>query len=273
MARAFWKGAISFGMVVIPVKMYTATESAPLAMHLLHRKCFSRPRQVYYCPVDNEYLKPEDIVRGYEYTKGQYVTLEEDDFKKVPVRTTHAIDIFGFAEAQEIDPVYYRDSYYLQPEDLAVKPYSLLNKVLVKTKRLGLAKVTFQRREHLCCLRPMDGLLALHTMYYHDEIVPWRELVPPKQAAAPSEMEMASTLVMAMARKFTPEEYKDEYRLALQSVIEARIKGEEIKVPKAPKVEVMDLMSALKASLEAAKRETTAKEKLRVLAGAGGRRR
>jgi len=223
--------------------------------------------------VDDEYFGSDEVTRGYEYAKGQYVTLDENDFKKVPVRTGHAIDILCFVEAQEIDPVYYRDSYYLEPEELAAKPFTLLTQALQKTKRYAVAKVTFQRREHLCCLRPLNGILALHTMYYHDEILPWKQLVPPEQAVSSEEMDMASTLVKAMAKEFAPQEYRDEYRVALQGVIEAKIKGEEIKVPKAPKVEVMDLMAALKASVEVATRESAAKEKLRELAATKGQRK
>ncbi|MDD5082076.1 MAG: Ku protein [Dehalococcoidales bacterium] len=264
MSKAFWKGAITFGMVVIPVRMYTATEDKVLRTHYLHKKCFSKPKQTWYCPVDEEYFTAEDLVRAYEYSEGQYVTLDDSDFKKVPVATTHAIHILGFVESQEIDLTYYRNSYYLEPEELGVRPFRLLAETLRKTKRLGLAKVAFQRREHLCCLRPLDGLIALHTMYYHDEILPWRELVPPEQEITPEEAEMANTLVTAMAMKFTPEEYQDEYRQALQRIIEAKVKGEEVKVPRTPKIAVPDLMSALKASIETAKRESEAKEKLRV---------
>lgn len=263
MARAFWKGAISFGMVVIPVRMYTATQSKSLSFHLLHKKCFTRPKQVYLCPVDEEYISTKDMVRGYEYTKGQYVTLTESDFEKVPLKTAHAVNIVNFVEASEIDPIYYRDSYYLQPEELGVKPYRLLIDVLEKTRRLGLAKVVLQRREHLCCLRPLDDILVLHTMYYSNEVVPRGELAPPKEVVSPEETDMAQTLVAATARPFNADDYKDEYREALQTIIEARIKGEEVKAPRPPKAEVTDLMSALRASIQTAKKESEAREKKR----------
>lgn len=256
MARAFWKGAISFGLVVIPVKMYVATESKSLGLHLLHRKCLTRPKQVLYCGVDNEYFDSKQTVKAYEYTKGQYVVLDESDFKKVPVKTTHTIDILGFVNSQEIDPIYYYGSHYLEPEELAVKPYALLREAMRKMGWVGIAKVSFQRRENLCCLRPMDGILALHAMHYKDEIFPRSELAPPEQKLSPEEVEMAVSLVKTMAKVFQPEEYKDEYRQALKTIIEAKIKGEEIKVPKAPKIEIPDLMSALRASIEAARKRT-----------------
>lgn len=254
MARAFWKGAISFGLVVIPVKMYVATETSTLSFHLLHKKCLTRPKQVLFCETDNEYFTIKETVRGYEYTRGQYVILQESDFKKVPVKTTHTIDILGFVYSREIDQLYYRGSHYLEPEEVAVKPFSLLREALLKTERVGIAKVSFQRREHLCCLRPMDNILALHTLHYADEILPRSELSPPEQKLTKEEMEMATSLIASMAKSFQPEEYKDEYRLGLQKVIEAKIEGEEIKVPRAAKVEIPDLMSALRASIESARK-------------------
>ncbi|HEX77223.1 MAG TPA: Ku protein [Dehalococcoidia bacterium] len=262
MARAIWKGVISFGMVVIPVKMYTATESKTPSFNLLHRKCLSKIRQVRHCPVCDEYLGSEDTVRGYEYAKGQYVVLEESDFQKVPVKTIHTIDISGFVEAHEIDPLYYRGSYYLEPEELGAKPFFLLREALLATHQMAIAKVTFQGREHLCCLRPLDETLMLHTMYYHNEIRPPSDLVLPRRQAeiAPEELKMATTLVNAMAKRFRPEEYEDEYRLALERVIEAKIQGEEVKAPAAPVGKVADLMSALRASIEAAKRESAREE-------------
>ena len=216
MPRPFWKGAISFGMVVIPVKMYTATETQGLTFRVLHKKCLTRPNQVWYCPVDNEYFDSRETVRGFEYAKEQYVVLEDSDFQKVPIRTTHAIEIVGFVEAGEIDPIYYRGSHYLEPEELGVKPFALLREALVKTQRVGIAKVAFQRREHLCCLRPSEDILMLNTLHYHAEILPRSEIAPPKRESAPEELDMALSLVNVMAKSFKPEEYKDEYRAALQ---------------------------------------------------------
>ncbi len=262
MARAIWKGAISFGMVVIPVKMYTATESKSLSFNLLHKKCLKKGKQMRYCPTCEEFFGAEDTVRGYEYAKGKYVVLTESDFRKVPVKTMHTVEISAFVESREIDPLYYRSSYYLEPEELGAKPFFLLREALVKTNRVAVAKVTFQGKEHLCCLRPFEGTLMLHTMYYHDEIRPVSDLVLPLEQAkfAPEELEMAITLIQAMATKFRPEEYQDEYRLALERIIQAKIQGEEIKAPAVSPSKVTDLMSALKASIEAAKKKAAAEE-------------
>lgn len=258
MARAFWKGVISFGMVVIPVKMYVATEAKTLSFHLLHKKCLTRPKQVYRCEKDKEYITIKDTVRGYEYAKDQYIVLDESDFEKVPVKTQHSIDIQEFVNADEVDQIYYRSSHYLEPEEIGLKPFSLLKEVLQKSNRIGIAKVTFQKREHLCALRPSGDILALHTMYYQSEILDKSqiEITPPKLAA--SEMEMASSLVNAMTAEFKPEQFKDGYRDALKKLIEAKTKGLEIKTPAEPKAAIPDLMSALKASIEAAKKRKAA---------------
>jgi DNA end-binding protein Ku len=264
MAKAFWKGVISFGLVVIPVKMYTATRSVTPTFHLLHKKCSTRPRQVLYCPLDEEYFGVKETVRGYEYAKGQFIPLDDSDFKKVPLKTMHAIDIVRFVPAEEIDPIYYYGNHYLEPEELGARPFSLLRQALQKTQRVGVAKVTFQRREHLSVLRTAGDSLVLHTIHFNEEILP-RVGVPAAEPASGEELQMATSLVMAMAGSFNPEEYEDEYSQALQKLIEAKVKGEKVKAPSVPKVEISDLMSALRLSVEQAK-----KARPKVAAGAAG---
>lgn len=262
MARAFWKGAISFGMVSIPVKMYVATVSRTPAFHLLHKKCLTRPKQTLYCQEDNEYFGIKETVRGFEYAKDQYMVLKESDFEKVPVKTSHTIEITGFVNALEIDPIYFYGGHYLEPEDFAVKPFCLLREALRKTGRFGIAKVAFQRREHLCCLRPKDSLLVLQTMHFQDEIMPTSEINIPEKEVAASELKLAESLVEAMIKKFQPKEYKDDYREALEKLVQAKVQGEEIKVMKVPKIEeIPDLMSALRASIESASKESATRPK------------
>jgi len=256
MARSFWKGVISFGMVAIPVKMYVATESKTTSFHILHKKCHNRLKQTWYCPADDEYVTLRDSVRGYEYAPDQYVVLEDKDFEKVPVKTLHSINITGFVESKEIDPMYFRGTHYLEPDELGVKPFLLLREALLKTHRLGIAKVTFQRQEHLCCLRPLDEILVLHTMFFQDEIVSREELTLPKQAVNRDELEMATRLIDTMATTFRPADYKDEYHLALKKLVEAKVQGLEIKAPREGKIVVKDLMEALRTSIETAKKET-----------------
>jgi DNA end-binding protein Ku len=256
MPRAFWKGVISFGLVAIPVKMYVGTETKALSFHLLHKKCLTRPKQVLHCQTDDEYFGIKDTVRGYEAAKGQYVVMEESDFEKAPVSTSHSINIVGFIEAKEIDPIYYYGIHYLEPEELGVKSFQLLKEALIKTGRLGLGKVTFQQKEHLGCLRPLDDILVLHTLHYQTEIMSRKELVPAKSKVTGAELDMAVSLVKAMGINFKPEDYKDEYRDALKKVVEAKVKGKELVTPAVPEAaETGDLMAALRASIQAAKKE------------------
>ncbi len=263
MAKAFWKGVISFGMVVIPVKMYVATEPRTLNFHLLHKKCLTRPKQVLHCEQDDEYFSMKETVRGYEYAKDQYVVLDENDLKKVPVKTSRSINIVGFVEEQHIDSIYYQNSHYLEPEELGLKPFALLNEVLTRAKRVGIAKVTFQRREHLCALRPLDSIMVLHTLYYHNEILSHEDIKAPKPKMAEAELEMATSLVKTMSIAFKPPEYKDEYQAALKELVQAKLKGVEPKVIEEPKIEIPDLMAALKASIEAQKKKTAEREVVR----------
>src|SRR3972149_451545 len=200
MPRAFWKGVISFGLVAIPVKMSPATESKTISFHLLHQKCLTRPRQVLHCEQDNECLGIKDTVRGYEGAKGQYVVLNNADFENVPIKTSHTINILGFIEAKELDPIYFAGVHYLEPEELGARPFQLLREALEKTGRLGIGKVTFQRREHLCCLRPLDDVIVLHSLRYATEILSREEIVAPKSKVTAAELEMAVSLVKAMAQ-------------------------------------------------------------------------
>ena len=252
MPRAFWKGVISFGLVAIPVRMSVATESKTPSFHYLHNKCLTRPKQVLYCSEDDEYFSTKETVRGYEYGKDQYVVFEEEDFNKVPIRTSHSIDIISFVNAEEIDTIYYSGSHYLEPEELGAKPFSLLKNVLERTGLVGIAKVAFQRREHLCCIRPLDEILLLHTLHYKQDILPADGLTPAEQELTEAELDMALNLVKAMTTGFNPDEYHDEYTLALQEMVEAKLKGVEIKAPETPKVEIEDLMTALRESVAAA---------------------
>lgn len=255
MLKAFWKGVISFGLVAIPVKMSVATRPRGISFHLLHNKCLTRPRQVFFCETDNEYLSLKDIVRGYEVGREQYAVLDENDFKKVPVKTAHSIDIVGFVKEKEIDPIYYRSSHYVVPEELGAKPFQLLIKALEKTGQVGIAKVAFQRREYPCTLRPLDDILVLHTMYFQDEIVKREEPAHAELRVTESELDMAISLIKAMVKPFNAADYRDEYEEALKQIIEAKVKGLKIAEPKAPKVEIADLMAALRESIKAAKKE------------------
>jgi DNA end-binding protein Ku len=254
MVKSFWKGVISFGLVAIPVKMYVATETRPVSFHLLHKKCLTRPKQVLHCDLDNEYFSIKDTVRGYEVAKDQYVVLDDSDFEKVPIKTSHSIDIQCFIDGKEIDPVYYYGSHYIEPEELGVKPFQLLLQALEKTGKVGIAKVAFQHREHLGCLRPLEDILALHTIHFQSDILPHEELDVPEAKTTAAEMDMAISLIRAMAKSFKAEDYHDEYQEALKKMVEAKVKGEKIVAPSVAKVEMVDLMAALRASVAAVKK-------------------
>ena len=259
MAKAFWKGAISFGMVSIPVKMYVATTNHGINFHLLHKKCLTRPKQVLHCEEDNEYFNIKESVRGYEYGKRRYVVLKDSDLEKVPVRTTHVIDIMGFINKEEIDPTYFYSSHYLEPEEFALKPYCLLRESLHKVGRVGIAKVSFQKREHLCCLRPLDKLLTLHTIHYQDEVLSPSKINIPEVEINAAELKIARSLVDVMTTSFQPEKYEDSYKRILEEIIAAKIQGEEVKVAPEPEIEeIPDLMTALRASIKAAGKEPAA---------------
>jgi DNA end-binding protein Ku len=259
MPRAFWKGAISFGMVIIPVRMYTATETRTPSFHLLHKKCLTRPKQLLHCETDDEYFTAKETVRGYEYAKGQFVVMTDQDLEKVPVRTLHTIDILGFVREAEIDPIYYHGSHYIEPEEIGVRPFHLLRQVLVESGRVGVAKVAFQRREHLVCLRPSGNDLVLHTMHYADEILARPEAPAPEKEPASAEIEMARMLVEAMTREFDAADYVDDYADALRGIVDAKVKGEEIKAVEPVRIDIPDLMAALRASVEAAREESAAR--------------
>jgi DNA end-binding protein Ku len=254
-ARSFWKGTISFGLVAIPVRMSIATDKQTPNFHLLHKKCLTRPQQVLFCEKDNEYFGQKDTVRGYEFQKEQYLVLKESDFEKVPVKTLHSIEIVGFIDSKEIDSIYIYDTHYLEPEELGIKPFFLLREALLKTNKIAIAKVAFQKREHLCSVRPFNEIMLLHSLHYEDEILAPEKSLPEKTKLIDEELDMAVNLISAMTKKFNPAQYKDEYAIALKKMIDAKLKGLEIPAPPAPpEMKIADLMSALRESVKEAKK-------------------
>ena len=255
MARAIWSGVISFGMVSIPVKLYPATESKDISFNLLHRKCHTRVKQQRWCPVDDEVVEWNDVERGYEYAKGQYVVLTDEDFEKLPLPSKHTIDLSAFVRAEEIDPMYYEKAYFLEAEETGTKPYSLLVRALTDKELTAIAKIAIRQKEHLCALRAQDGVLVLETLLYSDEIREESRPAATDVKIADRELDLAYALVDAMEEPFEPEKYRDEYRDALMEVIQAKLQGVEIEeAPVAAPAKVGDLMAALRASVEAVKK-------------------
>jgi DNA end-binding protein Ku len=262
MPRAMWKGAISFGLVTIPVSVYPATEEKTLRFNQLHDEDGGRIRMKRVCSVDGEEVGYEHIVKGYEYEKDRYVILTDDDFDAIPVESSRAIDIQQFVDLEEIDPMLYKKSYFLVPEETGAKAYALLREALDKAGKVGIAKVSFRDKEHLAALRFRDEAFVLETMFWPDEI---REAdfggVDVDSKPRANELEMAQTLIENLTAVWDPGGFKDEYRESLLRVVEAKINGEEIEVVEPePTAKVVDLMEALKASVSAAKKQATDEE-------------
>jgi DNA end-binding protein Ku len=252
-----WKGAISFGLVTIPVAVYPATEEKTLRFNQLHDEDGGRIRQKRVCEKDGEEVTFEHIVKGYEVEKDRYVVLTDEDFDQVPVASSRAIDIVQFVDLDEIDPVLFKKSYYLVPDETGAKAYSLLREAMSQDGRVGIAKVSFRDKEHLAALRFKDDAFVLETMYWPDEV---REAdfggVDVNLEVREQELAMARQLIDSLASEWSPEEYTDEYRAALVRIVEAKLNGEEIEVVEVePTAKVVDLMEALKASVAAAKKE------------------
>jgi DNA end-binding protein Ku len=257
MPRSIWKGTISFGMVAMPVRLYLATESqSKVSFNLLCPEHRSRIKNKRWCPEGDHEVAWGDVVRGFEIEKDTYVVLEDDDLEKLPLASSKSIDIAGFIKDEELPgPVYYQAAYYLEPEKSAQKPYALLKKTLERSKRVAIAKFALRERERLVSLRPLDGVLLLNTLHWPDEIRSTEELdLPDDVKVSAAELKMAENLVDMMAMKFEPDEFKDEYKQALMKVVEAKRDDKEIITPEAePETTVVDLMAALKASVERAK--------------------
>ena len=255
--RSIWKGSISFGLVSIGVKLYTATEERDVSFHQVRRSDGSRIRYKRVAESDGEEVAYADIAKGYELSSGETVVLTDEDFADLPLPTARVVDVLQFVPGEQIDPIYFAKSYYLEPEKNAVKPYLLLRDALDSSGQVGLVKVAIRNREQLATLRVRDGVIVLETMIWPDEVrdaaFPFLESDVDIRA---QERSMAESLVASMSGDFDPEEYTDDYRTALQEVIDAKVEGRQVveteeRQPSAGNV--VDLMSALKASVEAAK--------------------
>jgi DNA end-binding protein Ku len=256
--RSMWKGAISFGLVTIPVSVFPATEEKSLKFNQLHDEDMGRIRYKRVCSIDGEEVDYEHIVKGYETEKDRYVVITDEDLDAVPVESSRAIDITQFVELDEIDPILFKKSYYLVPEETGAKAYALLRKALSEENKVGIAKVSFRDKEHLAALRFKDDVFVLETMYWPDEIRAAEfDTLDAEQKVRANEVDMAKTLIQNLTEPWKPEAYKDEYREALMDIVERKAAGQPIEAPAAAApARVVDLMDALKASVEAAKKKT-----------------
>ena len=253
--RAMWSGAITFGMVNIPVKLFSATSAKDISFNLLHSTCGTRLQQKRWCPTDEVEVPWEEVVRGYEYTKGEYVTLTDEDFEKLPLPSKHTIAITAFVQASEIDPVYYEKSYFLEPDARGEKAYALLLRALSERQLTGIAAITMRKKEQLCALRGQEGTLMLETLFYPDEVELERGVDLGKVNIDARELDMAFKLIDLLRKPFEPEEYHDHYREALAELIDAKLEGKEVVTSPPPKdTKVIDLADALARSVAAARK-------------------
>jgi DNA end-binding protein Ku len=256
--RSIWRGTISFGLVSVPVRMFTATESKELRFHFLHKKDLTPIAYEKVRRDDREPVDPDDVVRGFEIEKGRYVPLEDEDLDRLDIELTHSIDICDFVDLEEIDPIYFRKAYYMLPEQGAEKPYRFLVRALDETGKVGIAKVVIRNKQHLAALRPYEGLLFLETMYYADEVRKPQALDGDLGSAKlqKAEAEMAKSLVENLSAPFKPEKYDDTYRKELLDLIRAKAKGQPLPEPQEEEGgEVVDLMEALRESVERTKKQ------------------
>jgi DNA end-binding protein Ku len=259
MARSMWRGAIQFGLVTIPVKLYLATESGGIGFNLLHEKDLSRIQMKIYCPVDDEVIPRSETVRGYEWSKGKYVVVTEEDLESVPLKTVRSIEIEAFVaeeEAEEKGTRFVKQAYYLEPDEIGRKAFYLLKSVLEETGKVAICKIVLKDREQLAALNPYLNTILLQTLHWPDEIRSLEELNLPEDQVdiKPAERKMAEQLVASMAGEFDPEQEHDEYRAALMQVIEAKVSGQKPEpARKTEPTKIGDLMAALEASVAAAR--------------------
>ncbi len=248
-------------MVSIPVDLYSTIQDKDVRFHLIHKSCGSRVRQQKFCPVDERVVTDDEIVRGYETSKGRYVLMEPEDFTGLPVPSLHTVSVSAFVKSDEIDPVFYDSAYFVRPEESGRKPFALLMHAMRERKVFALAQIAMRTRESLCVIRPSGDSMMLETLYYPDEIRTPEGVTTKDIHVDEKELKMAMSLVDLLEETFDPEKYHDEYRVALLDRIHQRAKGNEVSQPVEPEKNssnVIDIMDALKKSVEAAKKQKKA---------------
>src|ERR671915_776372 len=252
--RAIWSGSISFGLVNVPVRMYSAISETDLRFHLIHEPDGGRIGYQKICKEEGEPVPEDEIVKGFEFKEDEFVVLTDEDFDAAKAEGVKSIEISDFVPYDEIDPIFFEKTYYLGPQSGREKVYALLREAMEKTGLAGIAKFVMRDRQHLGCLRVREGTLTLEKMFFHDEVRPIDEITPRNAKVSKSELDMATSLIEQFTGKFEPEKYDDTYREALCGVIRAKRKGKTITAPEPEtEEEPADLMAALRASIDAAK--------------------
>jgi DNA end-binding protein Ku len=284
--KASWKGSISFGMVYFPVNVYTATSGTEgVKFNYLHKKCNTRVRYKKFCEVCNEEVSQEDLVKGYEYEKDKYILVTDEDFEKLPIKSKKTISIINFVDEDQIDPIYLDKAYYVAPGNFSAgKAFELFRRAMRETGKVGIAKITLSSNEYVSLVKPYEkGGMLLYLLYYSDEIRR-TENIPELNYNVDiheNEIKMAVSLINNMSSEFNIGEYRNEYQEALKKLIQAKVEGKEVVSPPETQSNIIDLMEALKASVEATKGKDTgagesgtkAKGRRKAASGTGGARR
>jgi len=272
--KIIWKGYIKLSLVTIPIKMYnTVARRRSIQFHLLHGECKNRIKEEKTCPVCDKTLTNEEIIRGYEYAKDSYVVITDEDLQKAGKESTEAIEVVKMVDERQVDPIYYSDSHYLVPDGkIGTEAFALFHKAMSDAKKTALAKVVIRNREHLLAIKPYNGALIAYTLHYPEEIQGIEKMEEAETAekveVKANSLTMAKDLVENMSGDFVPEDYPDEYAQAIMRVVEAKSKGEEIKVePRAERAKVISLMDALKKSVQETKKKSEVPKKAMATAG------
>jgi DNA end-binding protein Ku len=251
MPSSVWSGYLTFGLISMPVKLFSGARGSRVSFHMLHRDDNVRIKQQLFCPQDERVVERSEIVKGYEYRKGEYVIVEPDEIRKIEPKTARAMEILEFVKSDDVDPIYFESSYYLMAEEAGRRPYALLARAMEDTGHVAIAKLTMHNREYTVILRPYENGLMLHTMYYQDEIKQVESFGKQDIELKEAEVKVAHQLIEALEAKFEPEKYHDTFEENVKKLIQAHLEGKEVAaVPKPHKpAPVTDLMAALKQSL------------------------
>src|ERR1700761_6115255 len=251
MPSSVWSGHLTFGLISMPVRLFSGARSSGISFNMLHRTDKSRLKQQYICQAEGVVVDRSDMVKGYEYRKDEYIVIEPDEIKKIEPQTAKTMEILEFVKTTEVDPVYFESSYYMMPEEAGRRPYALLTKALEQSKYVAIAKITMHNREYTVFLRPHEGGMMLHTMYYSEEVKKVEGFGAPDVELKDAEVKVAHQLIEALADEWDPEKYKDNFQENLKKLIETKLEGGEVAEVEKPKklAPVVALMAALKQSL------------------------
>jgi len=251
MAASVWSGYLTFGLISMPVRLFSGARSSGISFNMLHRPDHQRVKQQYICPAENKVVERSEIVKGYEFRKDEYIVIEPEEIKKIEPQTAKTMEILEFVKTGDVDPVYFESSYYMVPDEAGRRPYALLTKALEESEYVAIAKLTMHNREYTVFLRPHNGGMMLHTMYYAEEVRKVEGFGAPDIELKDAEVKVAHQLIEALAADWDPEKYHDTFQDNLKNLIETKLQGGKIAEVEKPKklAPVVDLMAALKQSL------------------------